>query len=254
MDPYQEITESQRNWSPPRELATSTPRQVELSGKGIGLTILATLLIGAGLVGGTMIAIVSGGQSRDIALVKREGQDAEARVIALLRNANQKKLPRLTYEFDWNGQIYARSTDIPVSEWEALRGRTTVAIRFLAADPSHNYLRDYDEAGLPMFLAPFIAVMFGGGGVVILFMIRRERFLLEEGRPALGIVIKHSFAQHGQKAMIYNFPGLDGAMVKGRSRPMRKPGAVGSSVCVLYDRERPRRNTAYPTLFVRLVK
>ncbi len=254
MDVRQEIAELQQNWNPPRELATSTPRQVEFSGRGIGLSILATVLILGGIAGGTAIGIVSSRQSRDIALVKSQGQDIDAHIVGLFRSNDKERTPEVTYEFEKDGRIYKRTARISLRVWSALHGQNTVAVRYLASDPSHNYLRDHNETGLPMFLAPFIAVIFCGGGTLIWLMINRERRLLEQGRPAPAIVIKHSLAQHGQRAMIYNFPGVDGAIVKGRSAPSRKPAPVGSAICVLYDREHPRRSTTYPMHFVRLVK
>jgi hypothetical protein len=254
LDVRQEIAELQLNWTSPRELATCTPRQVELSGKGIGLSILATLLLAGGIMGGTGIAIVSGRQSRDIQLVKSQGQDTEAHIVTLFRGRDKERTPGVTYEFETDGRTYKRTTRIPLRAWTALHGQDTVAIRYLAADPSHNYLRDIDEGGLPMFLAPFIAVIFCGGGTLILLMIHRERRLLEQGRPAPAIVIKLSHAQHGQRAMIYTYPAGDGAVMKGRSGPSRKPAPVGSILCILYDRERPRRSTTYPTHYVRLVR
>jgi hypothetical protein len=86
--------------------------------------------------------------------------------------------------------------------------------------------------------------------------IRSQIRLLAEGRAAPGLVTKHSKAQHGShgsdlgQKFYYDFPLLNGAIARGQAGPVKKPPAIGATVPVLYDPERPRRNAPYPLSLV----
>ena len=44
----------------------------------------------------------------------------------------------------------------------------------------------------------------------------------------------------------YDFSLLSGAQANGSFGPVKAPPAVGAKITVLYDPEKPRRNTPYP--------
>jgi hypothetical protein len=80
--------------------------------------------------------------------------------------------------------------------------------------------------------------------------VRREARLLAEGRPAPGRVT--GFKRAGKTIQVqYEFHLLNGALVKGKVN-RSKPPIEGTTVCVLYDPENPRRNAPYPLSLVRL--
>ena len=53
-------------------------------------------------------------------------------------------------------------------------------------------------------------------------------------------------------ALLFAIALPGGSLQRGRSGPSRHPPAIGATVCILYDPERPKRNTAYPLPLVRL--
>jgi hypothetical protein len=86
--------------------------------------------------------------------------------------------------------------------------------------------------------------------ILLLSLLQRQARLLSEGRPAPGRVTKFKRSDKGM-VVYYEFRLLSGATVKGRSQT-RKPPLEGALVCVLYDPEKPRRNSLYPLPLVRL--
>jgi hypothetical protein len=93
------------------------------------------------------------------------------------------------------------------------------------------------------------------GGLLCLYAVRRERQLLENGRPAAAIVTgqrKHRSSEGGtHRSITYEFRLLSGASGKGTSSTSSKPPAIGSVICVVYDPDRPRRSKPYPFQFFR---
>jgi hypothetical protein len=88
--------------------------------------------------------------------------------------------------------------------------------------------------------------------VVLAMLLRKQVRLLTEGRPAPGIVTGWRRTKGGT-VLRYEFVLLNGATAKGRGKS-RRPPAIGSPICVLYDPENPRRNAPYPLCLVKLTK
>jgi len=130
-------------------------------------------------------------------------------------------------------------------------------VRFVPFRPALNYPADYIEKPLPLWLPYAVALALVGTSAGCLLPIRRSRWLLEEGRTAPALVTAHKVTRdsHGARMGIqftYRFVQLSGVAVEGRSGPGRHPPEIGSTICVLYDPENPRRNAPYPLSLVRL--
>jgi hypothetical protein len=86
--------------------------------------------------------------------------------------------------------------------------------------------------------------------LVLAMLLRKQMRLLTEGRPAPGVVTGCRRTKDGI-VLRYEFQLPDGATAKGRGHS-RRPPAIGSQICVLYDPENPRRNAPYPLGLVKL--
>jgi hypothetical protein len=73
--------------------------------------------------------------------------------------------------------------------------------------------------------------------------------LLAEGRPVAGRMT--GFRKSKGLVIRYDFDLPDGTTLKGRAGVCKMP-EEGKPLCVLYDKENPRRNALYPLPFVRL--
>jgi hypothetical protein len=79
-----------------------------------------------------------------------------------------------------------------------------------------------------------------------------------DGRAAAAVVtaiVNHATSHGGnQRSIKYTFPLLSGAIAKGKSDAPRKPPAIGSVICIVYDPDRPQRSRSYPFPFVRTAR
>jgi hypothetical protein len=105
---------------------------------------------------------------------------------------------------------------------------------------------------LPLWLGPLAGVALAALGLLCGLPLIHQRRLLVEGRAVPGIVTKHEKTAKGTAAE-FQFTLLNGATGTGKTGPSSKPITVGSSICVLYDSESPRRHAVYPLSLVRLV-
>jgi hypothetical protein len=246
MDRYQEMSELQRTWTPPPELLGSGPREVELSRAGIAVAVLAGFLILGGIGAGIALERVRIQQSDGQKLLREQGDDVESSVTRLWRASDKESSPMVAYQFEVDGRTYHKSVNVPLAIWKKLASGSPLAVRFLPSDPSRSHPRDWAESIMPNWVPFLMGGMLGAGGVALVLILRWQLGLLSEGRPAPAVVTRYSNAQHGQKNIHYEFPLLGGEVAKGKSGPTRRLPAIGATLCVIYDRENPRRNARYP--------
>jgi hypothetical protein len=85
--------------------------------------------------------------------------------------------------------------------------------------------------------------------------VRRQRHLLEDGRPAPAVVtrLRTWRTQHGTRNIVYyQFALPDGAPCKGRSNVEGRSIPKDTVICILYDPDNPRRSAPYPLCTVKL--
>ncbi|HLK68493.1 MAG TPA: DUF3592 domain-containing protein [Bryobacteraceae bacterium] len=254
MDRYQEFSELLQKWTPPKEVAGAGQREVKLTRSGIVIAVMAGVMMVGGVGAAIGLQLVGMRESGEAKELSEHGQDAQATITRLWRANDKERRPMVGYQFEVDGRMYRRSVHAPLHIWRNLKEGETLTVRYLPIEPIRNHPRDWASAELPWY----VAVLAGGSlmitGGMLVWVLMRQISLLRDGRPAPGIVTKHSFAGHGQKAYHYEFALLSGSPGKGRSRPSRKVPDIGSTICVLYDRENPRRNTPYPMETVKIAQ
>lgn len=130
------------------------------------------------------------------------------------------------------------------------RALAIAAIALLLSGPAAGIGMHY---ALPRVLPFWLPYLICGVqvGIAMLFaaILRADLRLLAEGRIAEGTVrdVKVSRSQYGtQSSVRYDFVLLSGAQMTGKTDASRTPPAIGSSLVVIYDPERPKRNKPYP--------
>jgi len=113
---------------------------------------------------------------------------------------------------------------------------------------------------VPLVLAP-LALMTGvAAGLGLLFVIRRQRRLLSEGRAAIARVTTSTTRQRGTHGshtvnrVMYEFELRGGSVRTGRFDTGTTAPLIGSELIVLYDPDRPERSSKYPLALVRCVR
>ncbi|MBZ5497866.1 MAG: DUF3592 domain-containing protein [Acidobacteriia bacterium] len=246
------LMQPQHNWTPPNGLDHARPRAVVLTAGGKVVLVLAVLLLAGGITAGVALGIAASRGAQEARLLQREGQIADGVVTRVWRAGDEDRQPWISYRFDFRGRYYNRNVEVPLGIWKELRAGSPIRIRFAPSRPDLNHPARLGLERIPPAVPFLVACSLMISSPLLLLLIRRQRRLLAEGRPAPGIVTRHGEMQrgsHGEKRGVkyhYEFSLLSGAIARGSAGPVKIPPAVGSRITVLYDPENPRRSVPYP--------
>ncbi len=251
MDRNNQIAGLGQPWTPPDGLWHSPPREVSLTGNGRALLGLAVALLACAPVAGILLGVLFNRQADERRLLREQGVPAQARITRLWRHRGEQRRHRAEYTFTANASEYHGQTELARRIWITLAPGSPLPVRYLPTNPDLHQVGNRERKAAPLWVAYLVAVAVATGGGLALLPIRSQRRLLSEGRPALAVVSKHTKGQHGQVSH-YEFQVLSGATAAGRCGPAKKPAAIGSTLCVLYNPDNPRWNAPYPLSLVRL--
>jgi hypothetical protein len=237
------------DWKPPDGLRSSTPRPVRLSGQGIALSLIAGCLILGAFVLGIFLARTVKRETLSQQLLREQSIPADAVVARLWRTGDKANEPRVTYRFHYRDAVYSNSVNAPLSRWRELQVGQTLPIRFVPAQPTISHPVDWPPSRLPEWFPYLMTALVAGMGSMVAVQVARQMRLLAEGQTAPGRMT--GVRRTKTLSVLYEFETPDGATIKGRS-PVSKRPEEGATLCVLYDPDRPRRNSLYPMQLVRL--
>lgn len=137
---------------------------------------------------------------------------------------------------------------MPGSLFRSLRESDHIFIRFLPADPTMNHPEAWDWPILldplgSIFLSCFI-ISITIIGIAIITYLYRERRLVREGRPSVGVVTTCK-PKNRTFWVEYGFRTEDGRSIDG-SGYSSDPQENGSSICVLNLPRNPSQSNPYP--------
>jgi hypothetical protein len=254
MEQHRELAELQRAWKPPVELSGASSREVELSVGGKALACLAIALMLGAIASIVFLTREASRQAEAVEHMMTDGLVVDAVVTRHWQSGGEESRHRIGYEFQHDGRTYAGAGKLPKRTWARLSVGSPVSVRYLPEQPQRNQLADARNSGMPLWFPPGLSVLLVAGALLLVWLIRRQMRLLSEGRPAVARVVKHTSGQHG-KSFTYEFPVLGGGTRKGSSgAEVRKPPAVGATLCVIYDRDNPGHNSPYPLSLVRVMR
>jgi hypothetical protein len=243
------------DWKPPVELLHSPPRESSLTAGGRALFVLAVSFFLGSLAAGAGLQALARRQAESASLLRERGVTIEAAVTRLWQAKGESRQYWVAYSFSAGGLVYRAQRKLPAAAWTRLGVGSRIGVVYVPSNPELNYPRGEVEKPIPAWLPYVISAALAVFGGLMLYAVRRERRLLEEGRAAPGVVTGHRriSGTHGSRGteLRYVFAILGGSPGKGRGRPRRNPPAVGSTICVLYDPDHPSSNAPYPLLLVR---
>jgi hypothetical protein len=246
MDRYEELQQQTRNWKPPAELRGTGDRDVQLSRGGIVLAVFAGILMLGGVGAAIALDRIGLEETAQQQRLNEQGKDTQGTILRLWRANDKEHVPMVMYEFEASGRKYHRSVRTPLHVWRGLKEGMPLPVRYLPLNPVESHPRDWSKEPLPMWVGILVGTGMVSGGIILVFVLRRQLALLRDGRPAPAIVTRHAYAGKGQKNFHYEFAVMSGATAKGKSGPRRKLPAIGETVTILYDRDNPKRNSPYP--------
>lgn len=236
-------------FTPPAGLEWSRPRAVRLSAAGRGMAIAAVVLALAGPAAGVGIHYQTQAQAAQRQQIIDHSAVATGSITKLTKESKDSNSGTVHYEFTVDGTPQLGRMRIRRSWWRELSVGDPFPVRYAIGTPSINVPDGMLPRVLPFWLPYLIGGVLVGIGALFAAILRGEMRLLSEGRIAEGIVreVKVSKSQHGtHRSIRYDFALLSGARMTGKAGASRNPPAIGSSVVVIYDSERPKRNKPYP--------
>jgi hypothetical protein len=249
------LSKLREGWTPPEGLNRSWPRPVGLTGRGIVMYVLSAVFLAGGVIAGVAMASEGRRQQTEARRMSAEGQETGGVVTRLWRSGDKSDDHRVAYRFTLDGRDRTGQATIGSGYWKSLRTGQPIAIRYLPSAPAHNYPSASPPSPMPAWLPFLLGGIFAVCGLLMPFQVRRQRHLLEDGRPAPAVVtrMRRRRSQHGSQNLVYyQFALPDGSVCQGRSNVEGKSFPEGSVICILYDPDNPRRSAPYPLCTVKL--
>jgi len=236
------------SWTAPRELSRALPREVRMKGRGIFQATMAALLLVASIPLSLWMQNQNAERAARVERLRVEGQEAQGE-IARLWHEGKSSTPMVGYAFSAGEVRFHGQSSVPGRLWDGLRKAGFLPVRFLPADPNINHPAAWDERADPAWPAFVVPAMLVAGGLVLLYILRRQAAVVAEGLPAPGIVTG-CYRVKGGWMVRYRFRTKDGTIAKGSSQSHKME--IGATVCVLYLQQNPRRNLMYPACLYRV--
>jgi hypothetical protein len=236
-------------FSPPAGLPRSAPRDVRLTGGGRVLMGLAWLLAAAAIVAGGLLYREASRQYTVSAAIDQRGVTTTAVIDRVWRKTDDGKPAFASFHFDAAGTRIAGETRMHLDAWRELRAGSIVRVRYLQEDPSRLRLDGARVKRLPFAIPYVVSGVLASIALLCAFAISHQRWLLMEGRlaPAVVTAITTHKESHGHShcRITYEFPLLGGGVGSGKAGAP-KGSAVGATIAVLYDPNKPGRSHPYP--------
>jgi hypothetical protein len=240
-------------WKPPEGLNRSWPRRTALTRPGIALSVVSAVFLAGGLLGVAAAARQGRRKQAEARQMRAEGRETEGVVTRMWRGGENNDAFSVEYRFTVDGRVYGGGGSVEKGHWMSLGVGMPIAVRYLPSAPDRNYPSadpPYTAVWAGPLMFGFMAVL----GARLPFKLRRQRRLLESGRPAPAVVTRlKKMREEGQYTVYYEFPLLDGARCQGHSR-FRRETPEGSAICILYDPDDPSRSAPYPLSLVKLAE
>jgi hypothetical protein len=242
-----------RNWMPPDGLDRSRPREVRLTAGGKGLLTLAAIFLVAGVVGAIGLGILTVREAEEHRLLREQGAEVQGVVMRLWRDSGESKQPWATYRFNAGGHTHYGRAKLRHSTWVRLSVGSPLPVRFVPSHPKINRPRGTEWKPMALWVPYLVGAGFAAFGWLATLPVQIQRRFLTEGRAAPGVVTRHEKTDK-ETTVHYEFLLLSGSTAKGHSGSGKAPPPVGSSICVLYHPENPRKSARYPFALVKLAR
>lgn len=245
-----------RAFKPPRELERSRPREVRLTTNGRFLQGVVWLLVVAAIVATLGLQSEARKDAVAAATMAEHGVVTSATIDRLWRGKGDGNPPYVAFHFDVGDTRVSGQSRMQLSRWRSLSVGASVPVRYLPDDPRTFFVDGARRNRLPMAVPYVIGSLIAIGALLCAAGLRAQRRLLTEGRPAPAVVTKvskhHSGHGASHRVMTYEFPLLGGGVATGKAHAVNKSADVGSTICIVYDPDVPKRSRPYPFSLVKV--
>jgi len=254
-----ELIEVQNEWRAPAELlACPMPRPVQLRWQGkVMAAITGLVLVFAVFVTSTAISFAVREETL-LSNLEHQGVAAEAEILKKWVVRRDKSTRRyVLYRFQAAGRTYEAQATVASASYEGVRVGDRVPVRYVASRPEHSRLaleRDLTAVRLGAWLTLLLPALFVPFLWMVSYPLRVQRKLVQWGQPAGAVVTKVSPTKGGMH-VAYQFLEMAGNVVSGSTVVDRAEAPnPGQKVTILYDPQKPSRNTLYPAPMVQVAQ
>lgn len=241
-------------WRPPAGVRTSRPRDVTYTAAGWVVWGCFWLCLAGGFAALVGLGAKADREAEQARLLQAEGVETAGWITRLWRGSGDSKQPYVAYEFEAGGQKYTGRSKVRLSAWRMLQLGGEWRIRYARSNPRIHHPAHVTPSQTPIFVPYLVGGLCLAIALIPAALLRREKYLLAEGRIAPGIVteVKNKQSQHGERHVaVFEFPLMSGGVGKGHTIPQKKDYFVGQKVCVVYLPDEPARNAIYPMSLVK---
>jgi hypothetical protein len=232
-----------QDWTAPRELTRSLPRETQLTARGKFRMAMALVFLIAGLPLYFWMHNDNVESSKQNQILRAQGQEANAEITRLWRG-DRGRHGLVSYAFTANGVRLRGQASVPDDRWGEVQKAGFIPVRYLPSNPAVNHPAGWEASTSPEWLPLVFPVFLAAGSAVLLWTLHRQWQLTAEGVPAAGVVTRCVRIKNGW-IVRYQFRKKDGTVGTGRDRTYKKV-EPGNPVCVLYRAENPQSNQVYP--------
>jgi len=239
----------------PPELERTIPRDVELTGQGVAVLVIAVLIAMTAIVGGSVLAILAQRGTAIHDQEVREGVAAAAEITEVGRTRGKDRRTYATYRFSVDGKVFGGRTVFANRDERNLVVGQPIEIRYLPSNPKRSWVEGYEFRAVPLWLAPALGLFGIGLSLFLIHQVGHERRMLAERRATLARVLESKKSAVGDQYRVkYEYSLLSGAQRTGSLSLPKQPMAEGAQFVVLYDADAPERHVRYPRELVRVVR
>ncbi|MFN7935810.1 MAG: hypothetical protein U0R19_20945 [Bryobacteraceae bacterium] len=236
-------------WRPPAGVRASRPRDVTYTASGWVVWGCFWLCLAGAFAAIVVLGAKVDREAEQARLLQTEGVETAAWITRLWRGSGDSKQPYVAFEFEAGGQKYTGRSKVRLSTWRMMQLGGEWRILYARSNPRIHHPVSQPLSETPIFVPYLVGGICLAIAIIPAALLRRQRYILAEGRIAPGIVteVKNKQSQHGERHVaVFEFPLLSGGVGKGHTIPEKKNYFVGQKVNVVYLPDEPSRNAIYP--------
>jgi len=231
----------------PVELMGRMPRRVRLTGTGWLNVFAATLF---SLLGAAFAVHIAKEFVHDTAIknaLRQSGVESRGQIIDAWAGGKYSA-PGISYSFSVDGTSYTGRSDVPHNLLGSLHQNDSLTVRYLPADPNTSHPAAWEESTASLLRGLFFPIFLVFFGLMFVRRFPLQRRLAMQGLAVRGCVTERegNGPSRGQPYVNYTFRIASNDEVEIGSCPCDSYPKAGSSVCVLYLPQDPKRNEIYP--------
>ncbi|MFC5860685.1 DUF3592 domain-containing protein [Acidicapsa dinghuensis] len=240
MAPDPNLTEA---FTIPVELISPLPRRLRLSGNAVFLLLVLALICFGETTALAPLCVTVPQRIREASALRAGARQADG-TVQRVWYFRRSSAPSVSYTFIVDGKVYKGDSQAPSEMAHKLQQFGPITISYLSENPRINHPAAWQYSiwsDWGNILVPAVLTIVP---VWLLTLLFRERQLLRFGTPTSGKVTS-CYKGKNSYLLRYLFQTDDGTTRTGRGS---SPDFIetGTTICVLYFPENPRRSISYP--------